>query len=45
MDVNTQGSHIHFRDPLTPWINDPNSVSMEGQAYNLNLLQGRCEVR
>ena len=45
MDVNPQGSHIHFRDPLTPWINDPNSVSMEGQAYNLNLLQGRCEVR
>ena len=42
MDVNPQGSHIHFRDPQTPWINDPNSVSMEGQTHDLNLLKGRC---
>ena len=43
MDVNPQGSHIHFRDPQTPWINDPNSVSMEGKAHDLNLLKGRCD--
>ena len=42
MDVNPQGSHIHFRDRWTPWINDPNSVSMEDQAHDLNLLKGRC---
>ena len=43
MDVNPQGSQIHFRDPYTPWINDPNSVSMEGNAHDLNSLKGRCE--
>ena len=42
MDVNPQGSHIHFWDPLTPWIKDPNSVSMEGKAHDLDLLKGRC---
>ena len=38
MDVNPQGAHIHFQDPETPWINDLNSVSMEGEDHDLNLL-------
>ena len=45
MDVNPQGSQINFQDPCTPWINDLNSVSMEGQAHDLNLLQGQCDER
>ena len=44
MDVNPQGSHIHFRDPQTPWINDPNSVSMEEFAFNLNFAQCWCDL-
>ena len=44
MDVNPQGSHIHYRDLQTPRMNDPNSISMEGKAHDLNWLQGRCAI-
>ena len=44
MDVNPQGSHLHFRDPKTLWINEPKSVSMEGKAHDLNLLKGRYDM-
>ena len=42
LDVNPQGSHLHFWHPKGSYNNDPYSFSMEDTPLGSNKLQDRC---
>ena len=42
LDVNPQGSHLHFWNPKGSYNNDPYSFSMEDTPLDSNKLQDRC---